>query len=104
MRAPQATFACTVWAREGRSGLERRTQGNRGRCLQNAIPELDLATGDRLEPSPALQPHQFEASRPGAGGHVDVLVWRRPLETRARRRRPIFSEDTGLAPEDVASD
>ena len=79
---------------------DNRAQGNRGRCLAQAVPRLALEVGDRLEPSPELpNTAAFDELRPSAGQTLAVRFWRRARETKVRRRNPIWSEQTHLSPE-----
>ena len=73
--------------------FDRRKGGARGRALTEAIPELGLAKGDRLEPSVSLPiVSNFDSMRPEIGGNIEVMFWRRSEETRVRHRNPLISE------------
>jgi hypothetical protein len=73
---------------------DRRSAGNHGRCLVEAVPSLGLLVGDRLEPSPWL---------PDVGDFENVnlfpcriLFWRTANEYLTRHRNPIFSIELGI--------
>ena len=75
--------------------------GSRGRSLSVAFPALNLAKGDRLEPSDYLQDvGQFENLTPP----VQVLFWRPGKQTFTYHRNPLFAADTGLSVKSLALD
>lgn len=75
-----------------------RKKDARGRALLIDFPDLDLRTGDRLEPNPTLMDvGDFDGLPVGSR----VLFWRRESETMCRRRNPVFNRDTGVVPSSV---
>ena len=78
-------------------------KGQKGRCLLSDVPALNLLQGDRLEPHAGM-------ADIGAGFDtvtefpVQVLFWRSSLETRARRRNPLFDEVLGIWLNSIAID
>lgn len=74
---------------------DRRSSGARGLALSAGVPELNLLKGDRLEPSAELPitARFFSQRRPFVAS-----FWRRSQETWARRRNPLFSQETGVTP------
>jgi hypothetical protein len=73
---------------------DKRPYGKKGRVLANAIPELMLEAGDRLEPGPLLADvAAFEQLTPP----FSVCFWRVSEETHARHRNPLFSSATGIS-------
>ena len=77
----------------GQLFYDKRTYGNRGRCLKAPVPHIGLLKGDRVEPSPQLPDTKLleEQEVP-----CTVLFWRRSRETAARHRNPIFDPEIGL--------
>ncbi len=67
-----------------------------GRVLVEAVPELHLKPGDRLEPSDFVpDPSKFE--------HLNqypfvALFWRRSEETLAKHKNPLFDDSIGTSP------
>ena len=83
---------------------DNRASGCHGRCLLEDIPELNLKTDDRLEPSREL---------PNVGSFDDlvpklpvrVTVWRQSEQTIAKHRNPMFSKTLGVTlPQTVTVD
>lgn len=72
---------------------DKRPNGSRGRALKGAIPELGLASGDRLEPSAACEDVALfdTISLP-----CTVVFWRPSLDTVTRHRNPLFQPGTGV--------
>ena len=103
-----ATTACERRVRLDRAGYSdvRRTldykirnKAGQGRVLSEDLPGLGLAKGDILRPSPELpNTAAFDELRPEPGQSLEVVFWRPSLETRVRKRNPIWSEQTGLSP------
>ncbi len=72
-----------------------------GRVLENPVPELRLAAGDRLEPSPSLRDtYRLETCKLP----VAIIFWRQHRDERGRlatftlRRNPLFAESLGTSP------
>jgi hypothetical protein len=65
-------------------------------ALTRDIPELQLEVGDRLEPSSELP----VVSKLDDVSHfpMQVVFWRRSLESLCRHRSPLFCAATGLDP------
>jgi hypothetical protein len=80
---------------------DKRKHGDHGRCLSRDIADLQLLQGDRLEPS-ALLPNigDYERLTPPCR----VLFWRRPNQTIATRRCPLFCPEAGLTIETLTVD
>lgn len=74
---------------------DRRKEGARGYALREAVPELDLAKGDRLEPTAALVDSDKLSTTPCP---ATLVFWRRSCERGVRRRNPVFQEDLGTQP------
>ena len=75
---------------------DKRLAGNHGRCLTADFAELNLRSGDRLEPSVFLRdPSKLEdiSSFP-----APVMFWRVSEETSARHRNPLFDDTLGTSP------
>ena len=69
---------------------DRRKAGNLGRCLSADVDDLNLKLGDRIEPTAALH----DVSKLGnlcssPGEVVEIVFWRRSLETVVLRRCPL---------------
>ncbi len=74
----------------------KRSHGNHGRCLREALPHLGLALGDRLEPSVYLpDPSVIDLA---AVFPMPVLFWRTSSETLCRFRNPLLVRDLGITP------
>ena len=74
---------------------DKRGSGAHGRALTQAIPELNLMSGDRLEPCEALRDiGKFES----LVVPVTVTFWRTADESLARHRNPLFSAELGTSP------
>ena len=73
--------------------FDKRPAGNRGLCLNSHLEALGLLKGDRLEPCAQLANVAAfgEATTP-----CELLFWRTSKDTAARRRCPLFSEETGV--------
>jgi len=72
---------------------DKRTYGNRGRCLSQAVPALGLLKGDRLEPTPRLRDVAlFETQTVPC----TVTFWRQSEETSTKHRNPLFDRAIGI--------
>ena len=74
---------------------------SRGIALTCDVPRLNLLKGDRIEAHHGMPDIAtfFEISSFPAR----ILFWRRSQESMARRRNPLFSEETGLTPQRCAA-
>jgi len=72
---------------------DKRTAGNKGRCLSMAFPELGLRVGDRLEPSANLRDVAEYDSLPLPS---EVVFWRCSSEASTKHRNPMFSRSLGV--------
>ena len=75
---------------------DKRSHGNRGRCLREALPHLGLIVGDRLEPSKYL-PDTSDIDS-AALFPMPALFWRPGSETLCRFRNPLMAQDLGITP------
>ena len=75
---------------------DKRSHGNRGRCLREALPHLGLIVGDRLEPSKYL-PDTSDIDS-AVFFPMPVLFWRPGSETLCRFRSPLMAQDLGITP------
>ena len=74
--------------------------GPRGRILRWNLPDLGLAAGDRLDPSPSLNDiGAFDYTQTP----FNVVFWRSGKDTTTKKRNPIF-ENTGLTIENLGID
>ena len=76
---------------------DKRAGGHKGRCLREAVLQLGLQAGDRLEPSrhlPDVALFDSCSSFP-----MPVVFWRTSAETLTRHRNPLFAEHLGITPE-----
>jgi len=74
--------------------FDRRSDGNRGRCLIKTVGPLGLMAGDRLEPtSDRLDVYGIDRENGG-----QFHFWRRSAETFVRHRNPLFDEALGIVP------
>lgn len=79
---------------------DKRAGGSKGRSLLVDIPQLGLRKGDRLCPGGDITDvGQIDTLNPQSA--CRLLFWRRSAETFVRHRNPIFSEETGILPENV---
>ena len=79
----------------GQLAYDKRSSGNRGRCLVAPLPELGLLAGDRLEPSIIVTD-----VGDGLNEHIELplscVFWWRSSETFVRHRNPLFDRSTGI--------
>jgi hypothetical protein len=74
---------------------DKRQHGARGLALVGPVPELNLLTDDRLEPSPSLPDVDGLAA---AELPIEVIFWRKANDTLTRHRNPLFCDALGLSP------
>ena len=82
---------------QGQPRYDKREHGNHGLCLTADVPDLGLATHDRLEPSAQL-PDLGESGSVPIAGTLQVVFWATSRETMARHRCPLFSTALGTDP------
>ena len=72
--------------------FDKRSQGNRGRCLIRDFDRWGLRKGDRLEPSATVRDigAGFDALAVGPFP-FEIIMWRRSKETFLRHRCPVFA-------------
>jgi len=75
--------------------FDRRQSGGHGRCITTTLPQFGLCVGDRLEPTPQLADvSNFDLL---VTFPVNVIFWRRSLNTITLHRNPFFSEELGVS-------
>ena len=85
----------------GKFFYDKRTYGNRGRCLKEGVATLGLLPGDRLEPSAQVPDVGLfeELQLP-----ITACFWRTSKETAAKHRNPLFGGTAGLSVQSLKVD
>lgn len=81
--------------------FDRRKHGNRGRCMSEDFPRMNLVKGDRLEPHLAMQHTMAFDMLPRP---FRVKFWRPSNETLCRHRNPLISDECKLGPRNMVVD
>ena len=81
---------------------DKRSQGNRGRCLAQTLPELGLQSGDRLEPSEVMPDTGVVAA--DLAVPVPMVFWRSSADEPVRHRNPLWDSALGITPEIICID
>ena len=72
---------------------DKRSHGNKGRCLRVDLPAFNLLAGDRVEPCRSVRDvAAFET----LAGDVTVLFWRISAQGRVRHRNPMLDALLGI--------